>query len=48
MYIVEGDPEDLEGEYGQEEEIDEEEFLRMMEQEAAAGRYRGQNENQED
>ena len=30
--------EGMEGEYGDEEEMDEEEFLRMMEQEAAAGR----------
>ena len=30
MYIVEGDPEDLEGEYGQEEEIDEEEFQEIQ------------------
>ena len=40
MYLVEADMDDLDGAvYGEEEEeMDEEEFLRMMEQEAAAGR----------
>jgi len=49
VYLVEAndidgdEDEDGDGEdpYGQEEDMDDEEFMQMMEQEAAAGRMRG-------